>query len=315
MYDSYGREVNYLRLSVTDLCDLRCVYCMPEEGVEKRLHEDMLRVEEMERIVRAAASLGITKVRITGGEPLVRRGIEEIVRRVSAVPGIRETCLTTNGQQLAEIAEALKACGLDRVNVSLDALNPALYEELTRGGSLKYTLEGIRAAIACGLTPVKINCVVLNGVNDGEIEKIALLTQSAHIHVRFLELMPIGESADWQADRQLKAEHVFRRIGRMNYEGETGNAQVWRIDGYPGTVSLIRPLSRSFCARCNRIRVTPDGFLKSCLHAAAEIPLRGLSDAQLIEAIKQGIAGKPRRHRLAEDGCSACSRRMVAIGG
>ncbi|MDR3071887.1 MAG: GTP 3',8-cyclase MoaA [Clostridiales Family XIII bacterium] len=301
MKDSYGRTIDYLRFSVTDLCNLHCLYCMPKNGVKKKRHEDILRIEEIETIARAAASLGISKIRITGGEPLVRKGIEEIVRRVSALPGIQEVCLTTNGHFLQEKAEALAEAGLSRVNISLDALDASVYAKITGGGDLFKALSGIEAAIQAGLTPIKINCVLMKGVNEGEIERLAGLSEHAEVEVRFLELMPIATTSTWSQDHFL-----------------TANEAISKVPGNRASIDTIEPISHSFCSQCNRIRVTADGWLRPCLHSETEILLRGLSYDKLLEALKMGIRLKPQKHLLnralplihTQD-----SRPMYAIGG
>ncbi|MDR1068722.1 MAG: GTP 3',8-cyclase MoaA [Clostridiales Family XIII bacterium] len=315
MKDGCGREINYLRLSVTDLCDLRCIYCMPESGVKKLDHTSILSVEEIEEIVRTAAGLGITKVRLTGGEPLVRRGIDEIVRRVAGTPGIEEVALTTNGTLLPEKAEMLKAAGVGRVNISLDTLDPDEYRFITRTGNLADALRGIDAALDAGLTPVKINAVLMGGVNDDQIEPLIELTKRENIHVRFIEIMPIGECAGWNKARFIGLGEVTKRVPELRPVGTEGVAELYRKDGYPGTVGLIHPISSHFCPDCNRVRITPDGTMKPCLHSSGEIPLKGLHGAELAAAMRGGIFGKPMRHYLEGGASSDSVRNMNAIGG
>ena len=228
MTDQYGRKIKYLRLSVTDLCSCRCVYCMGAEGVPKLPHEAVLSFEEIEEIVRAAVSLGVRKVRLTGGEPLVRRGIDELVRRLRAIEGIRELAMTTNGARLAEYAERLKSAGLDRLNVSLDTLDPEKYRKITRIGSLSDTLAGLDAARNAGFTHIKLNAVLMGGVNDDEIPALAELARDGAFDVRFIELMPIGECADWDRKRFIPAERVLEVLPGAQRVPSDGVAELWR---------------------------------------------------------------------------------------
>ncbi|MDR0906362.1 MAG: GTP 3',8-cyclase MoaA [Oscillospiraceae bacterium] len=314
MKDGFGREINYLRLSVTDLCNLRCKYCMPADGVNKLAHADILSVEEIEGIVRAAASLGITKVRITGGEPLVRRGILEICRRAAAVDGITEVCMTTNATLLREFAVPLREAGVSRLNISLDTLNAERYRELTRGGELADALDGIEAARAAGFGRIKLNAVLIGGENsDADIRALAELTRGG-LNVRFIELMPIGETAEWARPRFLPNSAVLKAVPELTECGSDGVARLYRLPDADGTVGLISPVSSHFCPDCNRIRVTADGKLKPCLHSATEINLRGLRGKALTDAIKNAILIKPQRHRI-DEGASGSLRNMNAIGG
>lgn len=315
MVDGFGRAVTYLRLSVTDLCNYRCLYCMPEHGVCKRPHDEMLTVEECVEIVRAAAACGVRKVRITGGEPLVRRGILEICSGVAAVPGIEELCLTTNGSLLEEMAAGLKEAGVTRLNVSLDTLRPDRFRALTRRGSLEDVLRGLQAAEKAGFAGIKLNAVLLGGWNDDEIRDFAELTRQRPWQVRWIELMPLGECADWPGQRFLPASAVLEHCPELEPAGTAGVAEVYRLPGAAGTVGLIRPMSHRFCSRCDRIRVTADGRLKPCLHSAQEIPLKGCGGDELLRRIRRGIAGKPGRHCLEADGCSSAGRNMNEIGG
>ena len=315
MEDQFGREIYYLRLSVTDLCNLRCVYCMPEDGIEKRCHEDILSVEEIDEIVRASVACGIRKVRVTGGEPLVRRGIVDICRRISAIPEIEELCMTTNGTLLPKYAGPLKDAGVKRLNISLDTLNEKTYEMLTRCGRLEDALAGIHAALDAGFENIKINTVLIGGVNDSEIRELLELTRDKSINVRFIELMPIGECATWNHDRFISNSRVLEAAPELLEGGSSGVAKLYRFPGGTGTVGLISPISSHFCPSCNRIRVTADGKLKPCLHSAEEVDLRGLHGEDLVTAIRQSVACKPKRHHLDEDDKSGSVRNMNAIGG
>ena len=315
MKDNFGRDIFYLRISVTDLCNLRCIYCMPESGVEKRRHEDILSVEEIEVIVRAAAACGITKVRVTGGEPLVRGGIIGICEKISATPGINELCLTTNGTLLPKYADQLKKAGVKRLNISLDSLDPETYREITRTGTLEAALDGIDAALEKGFEAVKINAVLIGGVNDREVLDMLRLTLRYKVDVRFIELMPIGQCARWASERFVSASRVLEIEPLLRDAGLDGVAKLYRLPGGLGTVGLISPISSHFCPSCNRIRVASDGKLKPCLHSADEIELRGLRGAELEDTIRAAISGKPRKHYLDEGEMSASARNMNAIGG
>ena len=315
MKDRYGRTIKYLRLSVTDLCNCRCVYCMGENGVPRLPHSAILSFEEIEEIVRAAVSLGVTKVRLTGGEPLVRRGIDELVRRLRGIEGVEELAMTTNGARLAEYAEALKEAGLDRLNVSLDTLDPEKFRRITRIGELRDTLDGLDAARRAGFERIKLNTVLMGGVNDEEIAEIAALAKDGAFDVRFIELMPIGECTDWDRRRFLPAERVLEYLPKGERVPSDGVAELWRPAGFRGTVGLIRPLSHRFCADCDRIRVTADGCLKPCLHSAREIPLRGKHGEALVRTIAEGMQTKPREHHMADGHASESRRGMNRIGG
>ena len=315
MKDRYGRTIKYLRLSVTDLCNCRCVYCMGENGVPRLPHSAILSFEEIEEIVRAAVSLGVTKVRLTGGEPLVRRGIDELVRRLRGIEGVEELAMTTNGARLAEYAARLKSAGLDRLNVSLDTLDPEKFRRITRIGELRDTLDGLDAARRAGFEHIKLNTVLMGGVNDDEIAEIAALAKDGAFDVRFIELMPIGECTDWDRRRFLPAERVLEYLPKGERVPSDGVAELWRPAGFRGTVGLIRPLSHRFCADCNRIRVTADGCLKPCLHSAREIPLRGKHGEALVRTIAEGMQTKPREHHMADGHASESRRGMNRIGG
>lgn len=317
MRDTWGREIDYLRISLTDFCNLRCVYCMPPEGVQRREHHEILSFEEIEEIAREAVSMGVRKIRLTGGEPLVRRGMLSLCRALRRIPALRELTLTTNGLLLPEMAAELKAAGVDRVNVSLDTLVPEKFCYITRGGSLERALAGIQAAKRAGLTPLKLNCVLIGGFNDGEIPALAALTEEEPIEVRFIELMPIGRAAAFAPEAYLPCETVLERLPRLEPAGPDGGpAERFRLPGAAGTVGLIRPLSRCFCARCNRIRLTADGCLKPCLHSREEISLRGLHGQELRRLLAYAILRKPERHgELSSQSPSLSARDMNQIGG
>jgi len=312
MVDRFGRTVDYLRLSVTDLCNYRCQYCMPAEGVRKRSHQDILTVEECVEITQAAARCGVTKVRLTGGEPLVRRGILDICRGISAIPEIRELCLTTNASLLPELAGPLREAGVDRLNISLDTLRPERFAAITRLGRLEDVRRGLSAANGAGFLHTKLNVVLMKGFNDDEIPDFVDIARRHPIEVRFIELMPIGEGGNASF---LPAETVLEVCRDLRPAEGSGVARRYRPSGGRGLVGLIEPISHRFCAGCDRIRVTADGTLKPCLHSDRELPLRGLHGENLRRAIQEGIAAKPERHRMTETGRSEAGRSMNQIGG
>jgi len=286
---------------------------MPEDGVTKLRHEDILSVEEIAEITSAAAGLGINKVRITGGEPLVRRGVVDICKAVSGTPGIRETCMTTNGTLLPDFADRLVGAGVKRVNISLDSLDPDTYRLITRGGELNDAMAGVDAALKCGFESVKINAVLIGGVNDRDIASLAELTERG-VHVRFIELMPIGGTSDWAGERFLENSAVLTAIPNLEPIGTDGVASVYRLPGSAGTIGLISPISSHFCPACNRVRITSDGKLKPCLHSPEEINIRGLHGPELQNTMRKAIFQKPQRHFL-ETGPSRNARNMVSTGG
>jgi cyclic pyranopterin phosphate synthase len=333
-YDAYQRAVGYLRVSVTDRCNLRCVYCMPPEGVPSCTHDEVLRYEEIETVVRAAAELEIHKVRLTGGEPLVRRGIVALVRRLSAVPGIDDLSMTTNGILLSRYAADLKRAGLRRVNVSLDTLRPERYRQITRRGELADVLAGIEAARRVGLNPVKINAVIIRGLNADEVIDLAYKTVSDGWHVRFIEWMPVGMPTaggmEWESGVvttdaiRAQIEAALGPLEPASTQAGAGPARYYRLAGAHGpsaggTVGFISPLSEHFCGTCNRLRLTADGKLRPCLFSSHEIdlraPLRAGAGAEEIKALlTAGIAAKPEGHHLRE--CeSVHDRTMSQIGG
>jgi len=313
MIDNYGRTIEYLRLSVTDLCNYRCIYCMPPDGIQKRSHAEMLSIEELTEIASAAITLGVRKIRLTGGEPLVRRSMLTLCRSIKAINDSVELSMTTNGSLLAPMAGELKAAGVDRLNISIDSLDPDRYRLITRGGALSDVLRGISAAEEAGFTDTKINAVLLGGINESEVIDFISLTRDHAIGVRFIELMPIGEVAHWPQERFLSDEFVASLLDEAQLERYDGVAQIYRLPGHKGTVGLITPLSHSFCDRCNRVRVTADGMLRPCLHSNIEVSLRGLHGEELISAIRDGILQKPMHHHLGE--YHSAARYMNEIGG
>lgn len=316
--DLFGRNINYLRISVTDLCNLRCRYCMPEEGIPKVSHKDILTVEEIGEIARIFVKLGVNKIRLTGGEPLVRRGILDIVEKIGKLDGLKDLAMTTNGVLLKKYAKELKLRGLKRVNISLDTLNEDKYKYITRRGSIKDVMEGIEAAKKYGLTPIKINTVLVKGFNDDEIEALAGLTEKEEIDVRFIELMPIGVTAKAELDGYISNDIVLEKLPELievEREDISSPAVYYRLPKGKGKIGLINPVSCKFCKYCNRIRLTARGSLKLCLHSNKEINLKeALRSGQDIEKlIIDAIDKKPESHHL-EDG-EYISKKMYEIGG
>lgn len=317
MLDNYGRKIDYLRISVTDLCNLRCRYCMPEEGIPKRSHDNIMTFEEIVTAARAAAAVGIRKIRITGGEPLVRRGVVSLCHELSSIEGIEELCMTTNGTLLPKYAYQLKEAGVNRLNISLDTLVPERYSYITRLGNLSDALEGIDAAFDAGFDSIKINNVLTGGFNDDEIEDFVDMTRDREIEVRFIELMPIGGGIGFDSSNFISCRYVLERVPQLEpLEHMDGVADLYRLPGAPGRVGLIRPISHKFCDSCNKIRLTSDGMLKPCLHSNREIPLRGKSLRETEELIRAAILEKPEvRCALDSENPSMAGRDMNMIGG
>lgn len=317
MIDTFGRNITYLRLSVTELCNLRCRYCMPEDGVCKKDHAAMLTEEEIITAVEAAASLGITKLRITGGEPLVKKNIVSICRRSAAVAGIREVCLTTNGLLLPKLAKPLRAAGVRRVNISLDTLDPDRYAYMTRRGSLRDALAGIEAALAAGFERVKLNAVLIGDFNEDEIPALANLTRRWPVDVRFIELMPMPEAGSFGPASYLPCGTVLERLPELRPTGRLdGVARMYALPGAYGEIGLISPVSCQFCDTCDRIRLTADGRLKPCLHSPEEYSVRGLDPDGMRAQFQRAIRAKPRQHGELSALCrSQAGRSMDRIGG
>ena len=313
MKDKFNREIDYLRISVTDLCDLRCKYCMPEKGVTKLDHDSILKPEQIYEIVKTFASLGIKKVRITGGEPLVRKGLEEIIRLIRSIPEIEEICLTTNGIKLKDRAKRLKECGVDRLNISLDTLDELKYHELTRFGNLRDVLEGIKEAQKVGFKDIKINTVLIGGFNENEINRFIDFASSNNLTIRFIELMPIGESKKMDL-KSFISNDSLKNNPRLSFYKDDGVSSLYKIKDCDGYIGFISPLSNRFCKQCNRIRLTADGKIKPCLHSFEEIDVSKLHGEELKQQLIKAIESKPKEHHL-ELGSSKSSRGMNMIGG
>ncbi|CCQ95564.1 Molybdenum cofactor biosynthesis protein A [[Clostridium] ultunense Esp] len=318
MKDSFGRDITYLRISVTDLCNLRCKYCMPEEGVTKVHHRDILSIEEIEEIAKVFVRLGVNKIRLTGGEPLLRSGILDIVEKIGRLEGLRDFAMTTNGILLKKYAEELKIRGLKRVNISLDTLDEDKYNNITRIGKLKDVLEGIEVAREVGLTPIKINAVLVGGFNDDEIVDLVKLTEKEYIDIRFIELMPIGEAIKYESKYFISNQIVLKKLPELipvERKDISSPAVYYKLPNAKGRIGLINPVSCKFCEHCNRVRLTAQGKLKLCLHSKDEIDLKeALRKGQDIEKIIiDAIGQKPESHHL-EDG-EYVSKKMYQIGG
>jgi cyclic pyranopterin phosphate synthase len=326
MEDGFGRRIEYLRISVTDKCNLRCVYCMPEEGLPWLKREQILRYEEIARIVRVMADVGLRKVRLTGGEPLVRRDLSALVRMIRAVPGIQDIALSTNAVLLEDQAEELRDAGVDRVNVSLDSLRADRIDAISRRvGSAQAIFRGLDAAERVGFGPIKVNCVVMRGRNDDEVADFAAITRERPWHVRFIEVMPTGDNLGVQADEFVSADEMLERIrGTGDLQpvagpGGNGPARYFAFPGARGTVGVITPMSHNYCERCNRMRLTADGQLRPCLFGHLQTNLRDpLRRGEPLEPlIRHTLSVKPERHWL-EHGTDAGSgglRALSEVGG
>lgn len=329
--DKFGRQIDYLRVSVTDRCNLRCVYCMPAHGVPWQPRENILRLEQIAEIVEAAAGIGFRKIRLTGGEPLVRKGIVDLVGQIATLPGIDEVAMTTNATLLSRCATELVDAGLQRINVSLDTLRPGRFWRITRLGNVDLVWRGIEAAERAGLTPLKINVVVVRGVNDDEIADFARLTLDHAWHVRFIELMPVGDGLDWgpempaPAQRFVSVAEMRRRLTNLGHlesvggPGGNGPARYFRLPNARGTIGFISPLSEHFCAACNRLRLTADGRLRPCLFSEKGVPLKPALDAgadigQLQSLIRQAIGIKPLERPLPA-AATVAEPAMSMLGG
>ena len=325
MRDQYGRDIRDLRISLTDRCNLRCVYCMPAEGIEFRPPEELLQDDELLLLVRVAAELGVTKVRLTGGEPTVRPGLVELVQEISGISGIEDIAITTNGLLLEHLAAPLAEAGLRRVNVSLDTMDPGKFHRITRGGRVEKVLAGIAAAVAAGLAPIKLNAVVVRGFNEDEVVSLAALTLEHCWEVRFIEMMPFGSVGDFAEAGVVKSEETMAKIEAalglltpLDLLGEDP-ARTYRLAGAPGTLGFISPVSQPFCAKCGRLRLTADGRLRLCLLRDDEedllTPLRnGASYEEIREIFRAAAFRRPFGHALAEK-MFPQARVMIQIGG
>ena len=329
MKDRFGRKIEYLRLSVTDRCNLRCLYCMPDEGVESIGHNRVMSYEEMGRITAAAVRLGINKIRVTGGEPLVRRGLVDFIRTMCQLPGSPEIALTTNGLLLAEYAEQLKAAGLERVNVSLDTLQEERFDRLTRRSGLAQVLAGLEAARDAGLHPIKINMVPIRGFNDDEIVDFARLTLDRKCDIRFIEFMPVRSDLGFSAQQRIPESEIIEKLSTVgplqlienSGRNLDGPARMYRFPQGKGQIGIITAVSRHFCGECNRLRLTADGRLRPCLMADNEIDLlsvlrdESVNDQQIEKILLSAVDAKPEGHHLESGEAPMHKRTMKDIGG
>lgn len=332
--DNFARTIDYLRVSITDRCNLRCSYCMPSDGIVPIEHKEILRYEEIYRVLRIAAGSGVRKVRITGGEPLLRKNVSRLISLIKSIRELSDLSVTTNGILLEPLAEELAAAGLFRVNVSLDSLRPDRYREITRGGDIDAVFRGIGAAEKAGLLPVKINMVPIKGLNDDEIADFARMTLKHSYQVRFIEFMPFGAQGIWKPEKFIPAEeikNIIQKVGRISPVSvrKSGPARYFRFDGAPGVLGFISPLSNHFCRECNRLRLTADGKLRPCLFSESEIDLKpalrsDAPDQEIERLLRLSIAVKPEGHRvhIQNAGLRAImnagkvsSRTMSKIGG
>ena len=307
MKDQFGRRIDYLRISVTDKCNLRCTYCMPVEGLDWIPREDLLSFEEITAIVRQMAEMGLKRIRITGGEPLVRRDLPDLIGMLAAVSDIQDIALSTNAVLLPQFARRLREAGVQRVNISLDTLRRSRFENIARRPVRFFdaTMEGIEAAERAGFAPLKINTVLMRGINDDEVEEFAAITRRKPWHVRFIELMPVAENLHL-TDRSITAGEILSRLSRTAelrpVGGPDGNgpARYFSYPDAPGTIGVITPMSHEYCSACNRMRLTADGRLRTCLFGTHEVDLRApLRDTGRVhEAVRLALAGKPRQHLL-----------------
>ena len=326
LFDPYKRKINYLRISVTDRCNLRCRYCMPEEGIPLIPHQEILTYEEIMRIVRVFAAQGISKIRLTGGEPLVRKGIVDFIARLSEIEEIKDLSLTTNGILLKELARPLKNAGLKRVNISLDSLRRERFSQITRKGDFEQVWAGIEEAIRVGLSPIKINMVAIKGINDDEIEAFARLTLHLPLTVRYIEYMPSGNGEAWKETDLLTIPQIRQRLEGLGPlipitpDRWDGPARRFRLHGALGEIGLIGAVSSHFCHECNRLRLTADGKIRTCLFSDEEIDVKDLlrkggSDDDLKEKLLIALRAKPEKHHIDSHQFKKCQRNMSAIGG
>jgi cyclic pyranopterin phosphate synthase len=328
LIDAHNRPINYLRISITDRCNLRCRYCMPKEGVSRFGPSEILSYEEILRLAALAVQRGIHKVRITGGEPLVRKDVVHLIRQIARLEGVRDLSMTTNALLLRHFAADLFRSGLKRINISMDSLDPEKYREITRGGNLKAVWEGIESARQVGISPLKINVVVIAGFNDLEIEDFARLTIREPFQVRFIEYMPIGISSEWRPEHCISCQEVKERIENIaplvpveeRGNGHRGPARLFKLPAALGQIGFISPVSDHFCHSCNRLRLTADGKLRTCLFAEDSTDLKtllrsGADDRELGEKIDEALLKKPLHHGPIGGVMKRCHLPMVKIGG
>jgi cyclic pyranopterin phosphate synthase len=323
--DTFERVIDYLRISITDRCNLRCVYCMPKNGIKLFEHKEILAYEEIFRVVGIAASLGVRKIRLTGGEPLVRKNIFHLISSLKTIKGIEDISLTTNGILLEKYARGLADSGLNRINISLDTLRPYRYKEITRGGDIAPVLRGIDAAEKAGLLPIKINMVPIRNLNDDEIPDFALMTLTTPRHVRFIEFMPIGSRDLWSDERYISTDELRKTVEKIApltpvRLRKNGPAKYFRLQGASGVIGFISALTHHFCDDCNRLRLTADGRLRPCLFSETEIDLKPAlrmqsSDKEIERLLRLAIEVKPEGHKIDKRDDLSSLKNMSRIGG
>jgi len=323
--DTFGRIIDYLRISVTDRCNLRCVYCMPHQGIKPTDSRNLLTYQEIARVSRVAARLGVGKVRITGGEPLTRYNLPSLIESLSEIEGISDISLTTNGIFLKRYARSLARAGLKRINVSLDSLQPERYTKITREGKIHDVLEGIFESERAGLLPIKINMVPMKGINDDEIEDFALLTLNTSFHVRFIEFMPIGAKDLWNRDRHISSDEIKGRVSKIGHlvpvkMRKSGPARYFRFEGASGVIGFISPVTHHFCDSCNRLRLTCEGKIRPCLFSETEIDLRSAfcsvsPDKEIERLLRLAVQIKPEKHSIHSGDHFDNLKPMSKIGG
>lgn len=326
MTDMFSRSISYLRISLTDHCNLRCQYCTPQEGRIKLANEELLSYEEILRVASLAVSLGIEKVRLTGGEPLVRRDVLSFIKTLAKIPGLNDIRLTTNGVLLADYAEALQEAGISKLNISLDTLRPDRFRQITGVDAFARVWAGISKVKEMGFSPIKLNVVAMKGVNDDEFIDIARLSITEPLQIRFIEFMPIGASSTWDKGKYISSQgimEILKPLGPLEpvpAKRMDGPARVYRFAGASGSVGFISPISHHFCDRCNRLRLTSEGRLRSCLLSDKETDLKGslrdgATDEEIRELIIAAILNKPKGHTISADSGGSCHGQMSRIGG
>lgn len=323
--DNWSRIIDYMRISITDRCNLGCIYCVPEDGTKRIIYKEILSYEEIARVITVASALGVRKVRLTGGEPLTRKNFTRLISSIKKIGGIEDLSLTTNGVLLERYAAELACAGLDRVNVSLDSLKPERYSGITKGADIGMVLRGIRAAGEAGLLPLKINMVPIRGINDDEIAEFASLTITSHLHVRFIELMPAGHNDFWSMERHISTDEIKSKVEKLGclepvHSRKNGPARYFRLEGAQGVIGFISAITHHFCADCNRLRLTADGMLRPCLFSETEIDLKpalrgGAPDSEIERLLRLAIEVKPERHFMEKGIDLRAMRPMLRIGG
>ncbi|MDX9715436.1 MAG: GTP 3',8-cyclase MoaA [Dissulfurispiraceae bacterium] len=323
--DRYKRTIDYLRISITDRCNLRCIYCMPSKGIKPIEHKDILSYEEIIRLVRVASKIGVKKIRLTGGEPLTRKDLSMLISTINSIEGIEDISLTTNGIMLRQQAAELAKAGLKRINISIDSMKPERYAEITRGGRLDAVWEGIKEVEAVGIHPIKINIVPIRGFNEDEIKDFAKLSINLPYHIRFIEFMPIGAKEIWTEAKYISTDEIKAIVSEIGpiysvKARKSGPARYFKFDNARGVIGFISAVTHHFCDSCNRLRLTSDGKLRPCLFSETEIDLKsairnGASDEELERLFRLGVEIKPERHHISHERSFNHLKPMSKIGG